>query len=187
MNWRNAGFFILGFIISTILNGICYYFMLLQHFDLFGDIEITAPEERDRTIIAEAFLIVLATTAITYLLHRNGKRYTAVGFWQPAIIGILILMFTVPRFVIKSNYYEPFNKKVWASDRPLKMTRALVKDKSLIGKTKQEVELLLGKGNEGKWELQKFVLYPNEKDVSYLYLEYRNDTVIEAGVGCYCD
>ncbi|HLP51322.1 MAG TPA: hypothetical protein VK154_10590 [Chitinophagales bacterium] len=187
---NNAITFTGGLVFSLVINGCCYFILFIKYFDLFGYDEITRPEERDFAILLSLIAILTGTIAIALLLRRTDKKYAGIGFYLPsAVTWVLLLFIYLPRYVVKSNYYQPFNKQIWMEERPIKMSRQIVKDKTLVGKTRAHVEARLGKASKNYQQGYTGAVsqYTDKNNFTYLSIVYSNNIVAEVYVGCYCD
>lgn len=189
-NWRNTFSLLAGLICSLLLTGSCYiYIFFILHLDMFGYEEVISPEARDLEYVLSMGALSLATIGIALWLRYVGKIYGGIGFYIPVAPTLILLLLFCTRYMIKSNYYQTFDGEVWAKDKPVKMMRKIVKTKMLIGKTKREVEAMLGPGSKEKYNQGKqgvFYYYDNNYR-AILEITYKNNITTETDIGCYCD
>jgi len=140
---------IAGFIISIIISGLVYYVLFLNTFELFGIKSTTDPERADAKIFYTTLaLLVLTGTSVLSLILKN-RKFTAIGVGIPILIAIGLLVKVGSVYMIKSNYYEAFNKDIWLqnTNKPARMARQLIKSKELVGMTMNQVTEKLGKSH----------------------------------------
>ena len=153
MTRKNLLALIFGLVLSLLISGIIYYYLFLETFDLFGIDSLKDPERRHGKIFFTSFATTFLTITIAILLKK--RKYFSIGFGLPAIIGIVIIIVIGPTYLIKSNYYEEFDHKKWVSEQVdrIKMARKIIKDKSLLGLTKEQVINKLGTDYFGENEM----------------------------------
>jgi hypothetical protein len=147
MTRRNILLLIVGLGISLVFSGVIYYYLFLETIDLFGIDEIKNPEGRHGKILLTALSTSFLTLLIAGLL-RN-EKYAAIGLAIPSLIGITLMVVVGPTYVNKSNYYEPFDRRKWLTEKTdrLKMARQLIRNQELKNLTREQVTEKLGPGH----------------------------------------
>jgi hypothetical protein len=143
------------------------------------------------------FIILLILFIPSYLFWRwvfrkiksKPKRITLilllVFLTTPVIYGLLVLAWM---FIVSYYPNKKFDCRAWLgdSDRRYEYTHDLINSKRLIGKTRAEVEQILGKNSDtSQTKLYYYIGYRPEVtgiDPSSLIIDFKNgkvDTVIE--------
>jgi len=106
---------------------------------------------------------------------------------------IMILLFLIPIltviFLLLSNINfssDKFDSELWKSNIQLReeMAKSVVKNKQFIGKTKEEIYVLLGKSFE-RDSIHKdtiFYIISEQYFPTYLYLKFKKNKVTEVGI-----
>lgn len=106
---------------------------------------------------------------------------------------IMILLFLIPTltvvFLLLSNINfssNKFDSELWKSNMQLreKMAKSVVKNKTFIGKKKEEIYVLLGKSFE-KDSINTdtiFYIISEQYFPIYMYLKFKKNKVIEVGI-----
>ena len=176
--------FLSGLLISGLISGFVYYLLFLETFDLFGIREITNPESIHAELFFTGLVMTILAAIVVIAALRSKEKYAAIGVGLPNLIGLfLVLKFGVIYFD-KSNYYEKFDKEKWSSseEKPLKMARGLVKEKVLVGQTKDEVIKILGEGQIHRWDSTEYIRYWTEYWYCALGLTFENGKVKNASL-----
>lgn len=120
------------------------------------------------------------------MMRKTHLHYFAGGFWLVFLFVAIIPLWIAPRYFVKSNYYQPFDKTVWLKEHPLKMTREIERTGMLKGKTKPEVENMIGIGKAYGSDGSSYI-YPDKNDWSFLYVSYENGRTKQVYTGCHCN
>lgn len=189
MNWKPVGGFLSGLVIGVVCALFFAYFMFDRHFDMFGYVQVTQPEQRDGRILLESLLFVGVGIGFAFMLRASDLRSVAGGFLFVVLFVLLVPLYVGPRYLVKSNYREPFNQKVWLAKHPLKMSREIEKTRMVNGKTREEVTQLLGAGDSVGWATDGigFAYHDADWEDAFLYVQYKNNKAEVVEVGCYCD
>jgi len=189
MDRKPIGGFLSGLIVGVLCALLFAYFMFDRHFDMFGYAQVTQPEQRDGRILLESLLFVVGGTVLAFLMRKTKLHYFAAGFWLVFLCVSLLPIITASRYFVKSNYRQPFSQREWLEKHPLKMSREIEKIGMVMGKTRQEVEQLLGKGDSVGWATDGvgFAYNAGDWNDAFLYVKYKDNKAEVVEVGCYCD
>lgn len=122
--------------------------------------------------IGAVFILILLSQA------RKGIHITSIG---SILIAAYVIASAIGDIVKREPFFREFDKGGWHVTNYLfsgQMARALVRDKVLIGKTREEVATMLG---ETSWHMGYSL---DTENPHYLYLAYSNDTVVGATLQC---
>lgn len=176
--------FVGGLGLSALVSGIVFCLLVLETMDLFGIDEITDPESRHAKLFYTALAMSLLIATVVALLFISKKKHSTIG----VAITCLPWLFMTLKFGIiyfdKSNYYEKFDKQIWSSskDKPLKMARELVKNKTLIGLTRKEAIQKLGQGKAFNRDNTDYIRYRTTLGYCDFGLVFENGKVRHAGL-----
>ncbi|HEY3429027.1 MAG TPA: hypothetical protein VGK39_00030 [Cyclobacteriaceae bacterium] len=175
MNKKKILLFVFGLTVSLIVSSFIYYLLFLETVDIFGFEALKDPETRHAKIFYTASITTLGIVLLAVLFNRMSWRNFALGFVLPAAAGIVPIVLVGQTFLKKENYYEEFNREKWLAqeDNRLKMARHLIKKRTLIGLTKEEVVAQLGTG----FYIEEEMNYPVYDDFCGLGIHFRNNKV----------
>ncbi len=155
---------------------------------MFGCDQCINPEGRCGRIILQLLAFTGCTTPVMIWFWFKDRR-ALYGFLLPLLPAILLLFVLIPNYLNKSNYYQKFDPKVWRTEHPVKMLRYIAKSEMLIGKSKKQVEAILGNGIKTEWGGDKELIYHyyDPQEYTYLGVTYVNSKVTDTYFGCDCD
>lgn len=174
-----------AFVICLVLMLVVYAFTLVILFQLSfdgfnGKDLLEADAENAREFYTFAALLVVSFILV-WLLLRKRWQYAAAGLALPAFLGFALLSGLGPRYFTQFRSMD-FDPVVWqqGEPRPLLMARTLVKDDVLIGKTKAEVEQMLGPGWNSEMVDDDNILIWTVTKTWHLRVIFVNDKAIRA-------
>jgi hypothetical protein len=145
----------------------------------------------------EVYVILLIIGSSTFFFWRwlfkklilNDKKTRIIATWITTIAVAPIIYFLIVLIFVFSSLYYPshdFNKQKWISDteKRYELSEDIIESKILIGKTKSQVEEMLGK-SDGWTEEDIWCYYLGYKpslfgiDPDYLKIEFKNNKVVK--------
>ena len=137
-----AGFFTSGFILCAV-----YFAFFFLTFNLGGGETIRQIEDQNSIFLIMTVLqaIVIALAIRGLLTKRQAHKACGVGAMS-LIIFICAMVYYIDNFIPHNS----FETVLWmkSQQKPLGMAATLVEKEKLVGLTRQEIEKLLGKGDE---------------------------------------
>jgi hypothetical protein len=172
--------FFIGLILTGLILGAIYLVFLFLTFDLGGG-ETLRQIENQRTALLIGTIIVAiiaAMTARNFLL--TGRRFAAYGI---SVLPLVSLVIVGVFYFNNMNSHTKFDKTIWEQDKwkPLNMATTLVKEKKLIGMTRQKVKQMLGQGfeeNGNTFNDRSSIKYLVKEDWT-LTVYFQKDKVVE--------
>jgi drug/metabolite transporter superfamily protein YnfA len=139
--------FFIGLIVSGLILGALYLVFGLLTFSLAGG-ETLRQIESQTTALLIGTIIAVTIAAMTFRhFFKTGRKFAAYGI---GILPLVALVIVGVFYFDSLHSHTQFDKTVWQQDKwkPLNMATTLVKEKKLIGLTRQEVKEMLGQGFE---------------------------------------
>jgi len=132
-------------IVSIVIIGVVYLCFFFMIFNLGGGETLSQIENQN---IAQLIISILLLTIAIYYAKRYFNRnikYTAYGI---LVFPVIIFLATTIYFW-GHNFYQKFDKTIWVQSKrkPERMAKTLVKGKTLIGLTGEQVKAILGEGS----------------------------------------
>lgn len=134
----------------------------------------------DALPVLVSFVVVFFSVSRLIWSYRKYKSYfVCIGF-LPALLPMYTLFVSDYEFISRSNYFKEFNKEEWINTHEVNMSRSIIEQKMVIGKTPEEVIFLLG---EGEHMSQNYVTYILEAG-NYMQIEFKAGQAVSCELGC---
>lgn len=138
--------FIGSFLASALITALVAVIYLFMTFDLAGGETLDVIEGQNIAMFIISLLLLSLAVWFAKVSFRKGRKQVAYG----AILFPCLVFIAASVYLIDQNFnYTNFNKSTWqdATSKPEKMAKSLVKEKILIGLTRQQVKEMLGPGS----------------------------------------
>lgn len=139
--------FISSFIITTIIIAVIAVLYLLSTFNLAGGETLETVESQDLAQLLLTLTIFTGAIIIGKSYRKKNRKSTGSGI---IVAALLVAVLATMQFFTNHIYPTKFDREVWLQSKwkPDKMCKTLVKEKTLIGMTRIQVNQLLGEGTE---------------------------------------
>jgi drug/metabolite transporter superfamily protein YnfA len=172
--------FFIGLIASGLILGALYLLFGLLTFSLAGGETLQQIESQTTALLIGTIIVAIIAIMIARQYIKTGRKFAAYGinvFPLTALVIVGVLYFD------SLHSHTQFDKTVWGQDKwkPLNMATTLVKEKKLIGLTRQEVKEMLGQGFEENGDANTdrgSILYLVKEDWT-LTVYFQKDKVVD--------
>jgi len=162
-----------------IVIGLIGLIYLLLTFSLAGGDTLGAKESQDILQLVIALLILVCAILVANLYRQRNKKFTALGI---ILASLLVSILATVNYLGHNIYHTKFDKEIWTQSKwkPEKMSKTLVREKTLIGMTRMQVKEMLGEGSEESADESKrgSISYLVENNWT-LMVFFQNDKVVE--------
>ena len=172
--------FFAGLIICGLIIGLVYLLALLMTFDLAGGETLQQVENQDLALLILTLVLAILVFLTARHYWKKGKKFAAYGI---SVLPAACLLVIAIYYVNSLNVHAEFNKTVWEQSewKPFKMSATLVKDKKLIGLTRDQVKQMLGQSSQqygDKSSERTSMVYPVQNSWT-LTIYFQNDRVVD--------
>lgn len=174
--------FLGGLIFTGLIYALIVYIIVFATFSLAGQ-TLTEKENREAFFFYTIFFITVATTYIIVRRFKTNRKFSAVGICIPLLFALYAFFKLGQIYADNLNYRQTFDKTKWteSESKPFKMAKTLIKSKTLIGQSKQQVFDKLGTTKDSiKNEKVDFLRYWTDNGTWQIRLYFKNDRVIDA-------
>jgi len=175
----------ISFIGGLTLTGLSYaaiaYVIVFATFSLAGE-TLTEKENREAFFFYTALFIAAATIYTIVRRVKTNRKFSAIGICIPLLFAFYVCVKLGQVYVDNLNYRQTFDKTKWtqSESKPFKMAKTLIKDKALIGQSKQQIIDRLGITKDSlKNDKVDYLKYWTDNGTWQMRLYFKNDKVID--------
>jgi hypothetical protein len=174
--------FIGGLLLTALAYGLIMLIFLVATFSFAGE-TLSEKENREVFFFYTSAFVIATTIYIVYRRFKTNRKFSALGIAIPILFGCYIFVLTGQVYFDNLSYHQTFDQAKWTQSepKPFKMAKTMIKDKVLIGQTKQQVINKLGATKDSfKNDKVDYLKYWTDKGTWELILYFKNDNVTEA-------
>jgi hypothetical protein len=134
-------------LISGVILCPLYFAFFFLTFNLGGGETIREIESQNTAFLVLSLVLAIVIAVVIRRLLANREQYKAYGV---GALSLIIFIGAIAYYVGNFIPHKSFDNALWIKPhgKSLGMAATLVKEEKLIGLNRQEVEKMLGKGNE---------------------------------------
>lgn len=174
--------FLSGLIFTGLVYALIAYVIVFGTFSLAGQ-TLTEKENREAFFFYSAFVITTATIYIIVRRVKTNRKFSAIGISIPLLFAFYACIMLGQVYVNNLNYRQAFDKTEWAQSesKPFRMAKTLIKNKALIGQSKQQIIDNLGLTKDSlRNEKVDYLKYWTDNGTWQMRLYFKNDKVVDA-------
>jgi putative effector of murein hydrolase LrgA (UPF0299 family) len=172
--------YLAALVISGIMLGAGFILYTMLGFNAGGGETLQDRESSALFKLILALIPAIVAIIIGQNFYARGKKAAAYGM---SILPVILAIAHIFIYLLNFHYHTPLDTATWKNSewKPLNMAATLAKEeKLLMGKTKQEIKVLLGEGQEtleNSANIQNAVSYFVEEHWQ-LIIHFENDIVV---------